>query len=80
MFAHSLTGEVGIRSRSHDLVGKVSRILRMSSSETGLKEDMLVLLVLGLVTETGNDDCSAALILTILSLKTMSKLRYLLYQ
>ena len=40
MSAHSLTSEVGIGSKSHDdLVGEDFRILRMSSSYTGSKED-----------------------------------------
>ena len=52
----SLTYEVGIRSRSHDLVGEDIRILRMSPSETGSKEDRTLLLLLGLVRETGIDD------------------------
>ena len=52
---YSLTGEDGIGSR----------ILKMSSSDTGSKEDRVLLLVLGLVTETGIDDCSAALILSL---------------
>ena len=39
MSVHSLTSEVGIGSKSHDLVGEDFRILRMSSSDTGSKED-----------------------------------------
>ena len=62
MSAHSLTSEVGIGSKSHDLVGGDFRILRMSSSDTGSKEDRALLLMLGLVIETGADDCSAVLI------------------
>ena len=72
MSAHSLTREVGIGSKSHDLIGEDFRILRMSSSDTGSKEDRALLLMLGLVIETGADDCSqcsAVLIFIILSLK-----------
>ena len=69
MFAQSLTSEVGIGSRSHDLVGDDFRILRMSSSDTGSKEDRALLFMLGLVVETGTDDCSALLIFMILSQK-----------
>ena len=36
MSAYFLTSEVGIGSRSHDLVGKDLRILKMSSSDTGM--------------------------------------------
>ena len=60
--AHSLTSEVGIGSRSHDLVGEDFRILRMSSSDTGSKEDRALLLILGLMIETGTNDCSVVLI------------------
>ena len=56
MCTHSLSNEVGIRSRSHALVGEEFRILRMSPSDTGLKEDRALLLHLGLVRETGTDD------------------------
>ena len=42
MSAQSLTSEVGIGSRSHDLVGDDFRILRMSSSDTRSKEDRVV--------------------------------------
>ena len=45
MSANSLTSEVGIGSRSLDLVGDDFRILRMSSSDTGLKEDRALLLL-----------------------------------
>ena len=72
MSAHSLTSEVGIGSRSHDLVEDF-RILRMSSSETGSKEDGVLLSILGLAIETGAEDCSAALIFIILSLKKCPK-------
>ena len=34
---HTLTSEVGIGSRLHDLVGEEFRILRMSSSDTSSK-------------------------------------------
>ena len=69
MFIHSLTSVVGIRSRLHDLVVDDFRILRMSPSDTGSKEDRAVLLLFGLVRETGTDDFSATLIFAILSLK-----------
>ena len=55
MSTHSLTSEVVIGSRLHDLEGEDFRILRMSSSDTGWKEDRVLLLLLGLVTETGDD-------------------------
>ena len=45
------------------------RILRMSLSDTGSKEDRAVLLLFGLVRETGTDDFSTTLIFAILSLK-----------
>ena len=45
------------------------RILRMSPSDTGSKKDRAVLLLFGLVRETGTDDFSATLIFRILSLK-----------
>ena len=61
MSAHSLTSKVGIGSRSHDLVVEEFRILRMSPS--ALKEKRALLLLLGLVRETGTDDWSATLIL-----------------
>ena len=69
MSPHSLTSEVGSGSKSHDLVWEDFRILRMSSSDTGSKEDRALLLMLGLVIETGADDCSAGLIFIFLSLK-----------
>ena len=72
MSVHSLTSEVGIGSKSHDLEGEDFRILRMSSSDTGSKKDRALLLILGLVIETGADDCST-LIFLILSLKKMPK-------
>ena len=65
--AHSLTNDVGIGSRSHDLDGEDFRILSSSSSDAGVKEDRVFLVVLGLVTEDGIDDCSVDLILRILS-------------
>ena len=65
--AHSLTSDVGIGSRSHDLDGEDFRILSSSSSDTGVKEDRVFLVWLGLVTEDGIDDCSVDLILRILS-------------
>ena len=49
MSVHSLTSEVGIGSRSHDLVVKELPILRMSSSDTASKEDRALLLLHGLV-------------------------------
>ena len=69
MSAHSLTSAVGIGSRSDDLVLDDFRILRMSSSDTGSKEVRAVLLLFGIVRETGTDDSKATLIFTILSLK-----------
>ena len=63
--AHSLTSDVGIGSRSHDLDGED---LSSSFSDTGVKEDRVFLVGLGLVTEDGIDDCSADLALRILSL------------
>ena len=65
--AHSLTSDVGIGSRSHDLDGENFRILSSSSSDTGVKEDRVFLVGLGLVTEDSIDDCSVDLILRILS-------------
>ena len=65
--AHSLTSDVGIGSRSHDLDGEDFRILSSSSSDTGVKEDRVFLVGLGLVTEDSIDDCSVDLILRILS-------------
>ena len=65
--AHSLTSDVGIGSRSHDLDGEDFRIWSSSSSNTGVKEDRVFLVGLGLVTEDGIDDCSVDLILRILS-------------
>ena len=47
--AHSLTSAVGIGSRSPDLVVDDFRILRMSLSDTGSKEDRTVMLLFGLV-------------------------------
>ena len=65
--AHSLTSDVGIGSRSHDLDGEDFRILSSSSSDTGVKENRVFLVGLGLVTEDGIVDCSVDLILRILS-------------
>ena len=45
----------------------------MSPSDTGSKEGGALLLLLGLVRETGTDDCSATLILIILPLKKCPK-------
>ena len=61
----SLTSGVGIGSRSYDLVGDDFRIFRMSSSDTGSKEDQALLFLFGLVIETGADDCGAVLIFII---------------
>ena len=73
--AHSLTSNVRIGSRSHDLDREDFRILSSSSSDTGVssssdtgvKEDRVFLVGLGLVTEDSIDDCSVDLILRILS-------------
>ena len=73
MSAHFLTVEVGIGPRSHDLVGEDFRILRMSSLDTGSKEDGGLLLILGLLIETGADDSSAVLSFIILSLKNAQR-------
>ena len=56
--AYSLTNDVGIGSRSQDLDDEGLRILTRSSSDTGVKEDRVFLVGLGLVTEDGVDDCS----------------------
>ena len=69
MSTHSLTSAVGMGSRSHDLVVDNFRILRMSPSDTGSKDNRAVLLLFGLVKETGTDDFIATLVFTILSLK-----------
>ena len=69
MSAHSLTSVVGMGSRSHDLVADDFRILRMSLSDTGSKEDRAMLLLFGLMRETGTDDFSATMIFATLSLK-----------
>ena len=45
----------------------------MSSSDIGTKEDRTLLFMLGLVIETGADDCSVVLIFIILSLKKCPK-------
>ena len=70
---HSFTSEVGIGSRSHVLEGEEFKILRMSSSDTGSKENRASLLLLCPVAETGTDDCSETLIFIILKLKKMLK-------
>ena len=70
---HSLTSDVGIRSRPQDLDGEDLRILSRSFSDTGVKEDSVLLVELGLVTEDGVDDCSVDLILRILSKKNLQK-------
>ena len=46
----------------HDLVVDDFRILRISPLDTGSKEDRAVLLLFGLVRETGTDDFTATLI------------------
>ena len=74
MSAHSLTNEVGIGSRSHDLIGEKFRILSMSPSDTGSKEDRALLFLLSLIKKTGTDDCSATLTFIILSLKKCPKM------
>ena len=71
--AHSLTSDVGIGSRTQDLGGEDFRILSRLSSDTGVKEDSVFLVELGLVTEDGVDDCSVDLILRILSKKNLQK-------
>ena len=55
------------------MIWKEFNILRISPSDTGSKEDRAWWLLLGLVRETGTDDCIATLIFIILSLKKMSK-------
>ena len=61
---HSLTSDVRIGSRPQDLD---FRIWSRSSSDTSVKEDIVFVVKLGLVTEDGADDCSVDLILRILS-------------
>ena len=73
MSVHSSTSEIGFGSKSHDLVGEDFRIFRMSSSNTGSKEDRALLLMHGLVIKTGDDDCSVLPIFIILSLKKWPK-------
>ena len=51
--AHSLTSDVGIGCRPQDLDGEDFRILSRLSSDTGVKEDSVFLVELGLVTEDG---------------------------
>ena len=70
--AHSLTSDIGIGSRSHNLDSEDFRIWR-SSSDTGAKEDRVFLVGLGLVTEYGFDDWSVDLILRIFSQKNLQK-------
>ena len=70
--AHSLTSDVRIGSRPQDLDGEDFRILSRLSSDTGVKEDSVFLVELGLVTEDG-DDWSVDLILRILSEKNLQK-------
>ena len=71
--AQSLTSDVGIGSRPQDLGGEDFRILSRLSSDTGVNEDSVFLMELGLVTEDGVDDCSVDLILRILSEKNLEK-------
>ena len=71
--AHSLTSGIGIGSRPQDVDGEDFRILSRLSSDTGVKEDSVFLVELGLVTEDGVDDCSVDLILRILSEKNLQK-------
>ena len=71
--ANSLTSDVGIGSRPQDLDGEEFRILSRLSSDTGVKEDSVFLVELGLVTEDGVDDWSVDLILRILSEKKLTK-------
>ena len=52
-----------------NLDGEDFRILSRSSSKTGVKDDRVFFVELGLVTEDGVNDCSVNLILTILSEK-----------
>ena len=73
MSTHSLTNEVGVRSRSQDLVGEYFRILRICSSGNGSKEDRVLLLLPDLVAETGTDDCSAALYIHIFFTEKLCK-------
>ena len=71
--AHSLTSDIVIGSRPQDLDGEDCRILSRLSSDTGVKEDSVFLVELGLVTEDGVDDWSVDLILRILSEKNLQK-------
>ena len=71
--AHSLTSDVGIGFRPQDLDGVDFRIFSRLSSDTGVKEDSVFLVELGLVTEDGVDDCSVDLILRIISEKTYKR-------
>ena len=52
MSVHFLNSEVGIGYKLHDLVGEEFRILRMSFSDTGSKEDRSLLLMLVLVIDS----------------------------
>ena len=58
ILVHSLTSDIRTRSRSKDLDGGDFRILSRSSANTGVNEDRVFLVELGLVTEDGIDDCS----------------------
>ena len=69
MSVHSLTNEVGMGPRSHVLLGEDAVISSMPSSDTGVDENMVLLMGLGLVTRIGVDDCKSDLILIIFSLK-----------
>ena len=70
--AHSLTSDVGIGPRPQDLDGEDFRILSRLSSDTGVKEDSVFLVELGLVTADGVDR-SVDLILRILSKKKITE-------
>ena len=72
--AHSLTSDIGIGSRPQDLDGEDFRIFSRLSLDTGVKEDSVFLVGLGLVTEDGVDDCSVDLILRILLEKNLQKM------
>ena len=63
---YSLTSKFDIGSRSHDLVREEFRILRMSSLDTGSKENRVLLLFLSLVAGTGINDSRETLNFIIL--------------
>ena len=72
--AQTLTSDIGIGSRPQDLDGEDFRILSRLSSDTGVKEDSVFLVELGLVTEDGVDNCSVDLTLRILSEKNLQNM------